>query len=184
MKKYIRISFLSLLLLLIANSGYGNIISTIVTYSDPLEIKTIGNYTYIYEDTSGKESITEVLGSKQFIKSNDKIPSLGITNSSFWIKFTIRNLTADNSILLNFDYPLATESKLFTISNGVIGDSVVINYNTSFYARKYKYQGYIYDLNILPGETKSFVLNIKSNIELLAPIYVGNREQINEQINK
>lgn len=57
-----------------------------VHFKETDKIIIIGNCIKIYEDTSNKLTLSDVLKINSFNSSKELIPNLGLSNSIFWIK--------------------------------------------------------------------------------------------------
>jgi two-component system NtrC family sensor kinase len=67
----------------------------------------IGNQVSILEDQTNSLSIKEVVDSDAFVLSDVPIPNLQLSKSDFWIRFSIKNESDQEQILLALEYPNA-----------------------------------------------------------------------------
>jgi hypothetical protein len=84
-----------------------------VIYNDSTNILNIGSKIFIYEDNTNKLNANQVFQQDKFIKSEQETPNLGITSSSYWIKFNVVNQSSKNNIILSLRNPLLDEVELY-----------------------------------------------------------------------
>src|SRR5690606_12516792 len=53
----------------------------------------IGKHLEILEDPEGAMSLEDVMASERFAHVNQQVINLGVSNSTFWIRFTVANQT-------------------------------------------------------------------------------------------
>jgi len=171
--------FLWILLTILSNSAFSK---NIIIYSNPDQNIKISNKVEILEDTEGKMPIEEIISSRDFKKSLEAIPNLQISSSTFWIKFEIKNNTKQDDIVLELQYPIIDEVTLYRLlptGNYSIEKS---GEYVPYYNRKYKYQDYIFDLNIPENETRTFIMKIKGSEQIQLPLTIGPSKGILESL--
>lgn len=132
------------------------------------------------EDPSGQMPVQAVVKSDQFRLTKHQIPNLGVSASAFWLKMTIRNQSAVDNLLLEVAYPLLDEVCLYKVgANGVI-DSTFLQERQSFFQRQYKYQNYLFNLSLNPGQTQTYYLRIKSGEQIIVPLIIGDLQSLSE----
>ena len=153
----------------------GNTVSPLTfIYSDTNEISVIGKYTEILEDSTNLLSVSDVLASKSFIKSNLEVPNLAVSNSSFWLKFNIKNISEKKSLLLDLSYPLMDLVELYTLNPDGTYKVTSMGDNKKFSERVYNHQHYLFDLIIPKNKSQSYLLKIKSTEQILVPLSIGS----------
>src|SRR4051812_4521758 len=80
-----------------------------VIVSDSTNNFLIGKSLWILEDKNDEYKFNDIIKSNEFIKSTYEVPNLSVSNSSFWIKFKVKNNTNSEILLLELDYPLMDE---------------------------------------------------------------------------
>lgn len=154
-----------------------------VCYSNTDVMSPIGgNALEVFEDKTNKLTAKEILTSAKF-KPNDKVvPNFGVSESSFWLKFHIKNTSNENRLVLNLSYPNLDEAELHII----LSDTLIttkMGKHIPYSQRKYNYPGYVFDLDLNTNETASLLIKIKSGGQIMAPIYVGSKTALFETIN-
>jgi signal transduction histidine kinase len=137
----------------------------------------ISKYVEIYEDSSGNKTIHDVLKSPHFIQSKEETPNMGLTRSTFWIRFSINNNSDKLALLLEIVYPLIRSCELFKIDNGV---TKVQGHDEKdpFSKRLVPYQNLVLNLDIKPGETYQYYLKIKGSNQVIIPLVVRDPQNL------
>ncbi len=149
-----------------------------IVYSDKTEILSIGEKVSLLEDSTNSLGVHEVMTSGTFVPSNQKVPNLGLSNSSFWVLFKIKNLSGDTQLLLELSLPTIDEVTLFSIlPNGGI-THVTVGESLPFYTRKYKEPNYLFDLDIPNDEVRSFLIKVKSKEYIQLPLAIGSTLEV------
>lgn len=145
-----------------------------ISFSDNEKSIDIGKDVWFIEDVTANLGIEEIIHSKNFIKSKQKVPTFWFTKSNIWMKFKIQNNSSKNDLLLSINSPLIDQVELYYLNKRNKYESINMGQNIDFDERKYKQPGYIYDLNIESGETKEFYLKLKSFDQIQVPLKVTN----------
>lgn len=139
-----------------------------------------GKYISVYEDQESNLEIKDVLKiNEDFFKPQKlTVPNLMLSKSVFWAKFNIKNTTPENTLLIEFDYPIIKEADLFSIDGyGKIsvqesGAKIPIS------KRQYQNAGFIYEVNIPQNTSKTFYLKIKNDQQIMLPLKIGYKKQV------
>ncbi|MCI5058875.1 MAG: SpoIIE family protein phosphatase [Flavobacteriales bacterium] len=135
----------------------------------------LSKYAEIYEDAESKYTIEHVLNKKaSFEIVKEEIPYLDFTTSTFWLKFSIVNESDDKqNLLLETARPLTNVVNLYEVS---WADRSVKSVQKNgdelpFAERPFAHQNMVFPISLEAGETKEYVLQLKSDGETLsAPI--------------
>ena len=145
---------------------YGNI--------DSKEVMIIpGTAMEMLEDTNSKLSFSEVMTSARFLPQTAENPNLGITNSTFWLRFSVQNTTGINGLLLALQQPMVDEASFFIQNSKGLYDSIGFGKNTDFFSRHYPYVDYLVDLDLHPGETRHVYIKVHSAAQMVLPFKAG-----------
>ncbi|SKB43988.1 sensor histidine kinase [Dyadobacter psychrophilus] len=148
----------------------------------------IGRHVEIFEDATNTRSFEQVLKEKNFVQSTDDTPNMGLSQSTFWIRFSIANKSASSLLYLELAHPLIHTCELFEISDGKINTEKYLE-NADFGDRNIKHQNLIFDLDIRPGQQKNYYLKVKGFNQVILPLIIRDQEnffeaaQIGETIN-
>lgn len=171
-------NFIPLIFLLLNNFySYSNVIEI----SSNTETVDISSSLLIYKDTSSLLSINEIFD-KPFVKHNQTVPNLGLSNSTFWVKITLKNLNPLENYLLEISVPTLDYIEYFSPDSNNKYNSILAGENLPFQQRKYQDPNYLFDIYIKQNETKTFYLKIKSNEGIQLPTKVGPKYSIINQI--
>lgn len=135
----------------------------------------------IFEDKSNKLGLGQVAHQK-FITSKSKVPNLGISKSTFWIKMVVSNQTTENLLLLDLSLPTIDFVKLYFPNNNGLFDSIEMGEHLSFSSRIYDDPDYLFDLKINSKDSKVFYLKICSKEGIQLPIKIGTQKSILTEI--
>jgi len=137
----------------------------------------IGKSVYILTDESNALSLTEVQRSEKFVKSTLDVPNLGVSRNTFWIKFTLRNLSGEDKLLLEFSQPFINQIILFSPQSNTY-QAQISGDDYPFYTRKYEYPNTVFEIDLPNGQTNTFYMKIKGDEQVLIPIRVGPPKRI------
>jgi two-component system NtrC family sensor kinase len=141
-----------------------------IYYYDKNKIVLIGDCIQILEDTTNVFKLKDVLLSSDFKYSKEPVPYLGVSSSSFWIKFKIKNCSNNDQLLLELANPIIDEVELYTIlNNGNYLETKMGEYKP-FYKRDYSHPSYVFNLNISKDTTLQFYLKLKCKEQLTLPL--------------
>ncbi|MCH8332233.1 MAG: hypothetical protein IH946_12835 [Bacteroidetes bacterium] len=154
----------------------------VVEYNDPTKSIMIGQYIDILEDHENNLTFTQVTKSDQFKRSDSKVPNLGVTSSSFWIKFKLKNNTNEDGLLLELGQPLMDEVEFYEIKDDGSFRTEIVGEHLEFSKREFNYPNYLFSCNISPGDEKTYILKVKSNEQILIPLKVGTHDIIKDSL--
>ncbi|MCE7063656.1 sensor histidine kinase [Dyadobacter sp. CY326] len=148
----------------------------------------IGKQLEIYEDRTNKLSFEEVRKEKGFVQSTDDTPNMGLSQSTFWVRFSIVNKTRRPALFLELAHPLIHTCELFEITGSHVKSEKYLE-TDDFDDRIIKHQNLVFNLNITPGDHKDYYLRVKGYNQVILPLIIRDQEnffesaQIGETIN-
>ncbi|HVV56559.1 MAG TPA: 7TM diverse intracellular signaling domain-containing protein [Mucilaginibacter sp.] len=167
------ISFVLLLVLLSAKV----FAQTPVVFSG--ENTILGKNVAILEDKNNTDDIKTVIASSKFVQSNSETPNLQLSKSSFWLKFTVRNESSSDHLILALNYPTLSVCDLYSPTN--TGFSVQqMSDRVKFRQRKYKNQNFLFDIYLAKDSTATYYLHVKSSEQMVLPLILGTAQHIDE----
>ena len=175
---------LLLVLLLIGFAGKGS--AGTVDYVNGSLI--IGKHIEIYEDKADTLTLPEIRKVQGFQKSTDEVPNIGLSQSTFWIRFSIRNKSASDMLYLELAHPSIHSCELYEISGNSVRTETY-DVTDPFSKRRIKHQNLVFRLNLGPDQEHSYYLKVKGSNQVILPLLVRDREvffeiaQIGETIN-
>ena len=133
----------------------------------------IGKNLEIAEDTSGIVDYKN-LANLRFKKNTDGTPNFGLSKSAWWVRFTIKNNTADSHLFLELSYPMIHSGELFATGNGT--DIVEkIKQEDTFFKRKVNHQNIVFRLSIDQGDSQTYYLRIQEETQIVLPMFVRSQ---------
>jgi signal transduction histidine kinase len=150
-----------------------------VAYSAQLHNIRIGRNVQILEDKNNTLTPEQVINSKDFVASTRAVPVLGISKSSFWLKFKVCNQTDLSALALELATPTLDSVKLYSFVGNAFSSLPTGEY-VPWYNRVYKSQNYIFNLYIPRNETRLFLLKISASDPIEVPLMLGTSQTIIE----
>lgn len=150
-------------------------------YSNPSDVLMLRGSFLILEDTTNQLRINEVITSDQFVQSEQKVPNLGVSNSTFWLKFQLRNMTDEEDLILELAYPIIDEIEFYTTTTQGQYTVQKMGENKPFQQRKYNHPNYLFNISIAKNETQTYFMKIVSKEQIMVPIQVGSSKAILEK---
>lgn len=177
---YIKIILLSTIFLL--KSYYAFTQKSTIIFKNTTRTISIGNYVSLLEDPSDSFHLQGVVASNKFKNSTSQFPNLGVSTSSFWVKFKIKNLSKKEKLVLEIAHPILDKIELYNPINEVKIHADVIGEHLLFSARKYPHPSYVFDLNIPINQTRTYLLKIKGSEQIMLPISVSTVDALYQSL--
>ena len=131
--------------------------------------KLIGTYLEIAEDSNNDFEFPNFPSDVKFVRSDAETPNLGLSKSTYWIKFTVRNLSDEPKIFLELAYPMLHSCELFSLDSGKIENRSILE-TYSFSEREVNHQSIVFKLLINKDSAKTFYLKIKGGRQVVLPL--------------
>ncbi len=145
-----------------------------IVFSNKNEILNIRESSIeILEDKENILSFSNVISSPDFKLNKVNVPNFGVSKSTFWLKFEIKNNSSYDNLLLNLDYPNLDEVELYTETKNKEFFVIKMGKHLPFFQRNYQYPSYIFDLKIPFNKIGIYYLKVRSGGQILTPIFVG-----------
>jgi signal transduction histidine kinase len=141
----------------------------------------LGTSIEVLNDSSRSLTFSDVLKSKKFVPNKDFTPNFGLSNSTFWLRFTILNNSDDDKVFLELANPRITSSVLYSQLNGQ-EQSEFISIDSSFNSRKIKHPNIVYELFIPRQIRTEYYLKIESNEQIVLPLTLRSETNFLEYI--
>jgi serine phosphatase RsbU (regulator of sigma subunit) len=144
----------------------------VITIDETLTIQPIGLHIEYLEDREGTLTLDDVRSEKlkgNWTASKDENPGFGITDSVYWVRFTVEN-TASRDIRFYFDqnFPQTDLVRLYVPENGAFriietGDS------KPFSERPVEHRSFVFPLTLKAGTGGTYYVMIRSAIMNIIP---------------
>jgi len=140
---------------------------------------SLAAHSYYFEDNSRTLSAQQVLEQNAFEFSGKQVLNFNVSNSNFWIKFSISNQSDFDRLLVNLAQSRLDEVEWFELDGkSRIEKSFSSAASKSFIDRNYKETSFVFDVDILPNETKSFLIKVHGNEQLTIPLFLGDEKSL------
>jgi len=149
-----------------------------VVLTSAQESYSIGDKVEILTDASSTLQVEDILSANEFQSASQSVPNLQISKSTFWVRFTVQNNSADENFLLNLAYPIIDSLWFYSPAGNnqfeveESGESVAIT------SRKYHNQNFIFDLYIPRGSEQTYLIKIRSGEQIMLPLTIGTPKAI------
>lgn len=121
--------------------------------------------------------LQKVASSNAFQPNTAEVANAGLRKHSVWFRFTIKNEGQAERLLLNLAYPRFEEVSLSVLQNGRFSTTSVRN-KQGFSKRPYDASGFIFDLHIPRGESRTYYLRVKGKEPIFLPLYLGSEKSV------
>jgi signal transduction histidine kinase len=143
-----------------------------ITYSGGSII--LGKYLQYAEDKDGRETFKTAARNLVFKQSSDESLNFGISNSTYWIKFSIVNQSASDSLFLEIDYPMLETLELFCST-----DSSVIGTFKRYDVYKHRainYHNIVFPIALRNGERKEYMIELRGKEQIVFPLILSDEK--------
>ena len=160
-----------------------------VILTDSPEEYPLGLHMEILEDKEKKWRIEDVTSpgfSKKFIKSNRENPNFGFTNSVYWARFKLKNISGMNEWLLEIGYPQLDRIELYIEQLSRLDktyDRFVVKKAGDFYPfkeREVKHQNFVFHLPVVFNKEQIFYIRIETGSSMQIPLTLWSSEAFAE----
>ncbi|TDQ82580.1 sensor histidine kinase [Sphingobacterium yanglingense] len=132
----------------------------------------IGKNISIFKDPTKQLTFEEVRSQPDLFKENkQEVPNLGVEDVNNWIRFSIKNESDIEDLIVNLSQANIDEVVFYSLRNGVV-DSLNVNSNVSSAKLAYPHQYFLFEVPLKKGEEITCYLRLLSNTQLSAPISI------------
>lgn len=142
----------------------------------------IGKYVSILKDSANKYDLQTVSKSTAFTPSTIETPNLQLSKSAFWLKFSVRNTSASDRLMLELDYPTLSACDFYYPENGRYQVQRLSD-TLPFSQRKHPNQNFLFDFKLAKDSTATYYLRVKSTEQMVLPLIVGTPAHIGQAIS-
>lgn len=144
-----------------------------------LHTALIAREIHYIEDRKGNLEFKDILHSDRFISYQKDIVDFKVSESTFWLKFTVVNVNNPNSILLEIIQPLLQDANFYYPDAGNHYQLIAAGQKYPFSFRKYRQSAnFIFDLVIKPGDEKTYFLKITGHQQVLVPLKIITKDSL------
>lgn len=176
---YLKVVLIFSLLLL---QGLRSLAEPIISFNQTGKVISIGRQVSILEDSSGQLTFEAAVKSTAYKPATTNVPNLGVSNSTFWVKFIVKNESENDRLLLELDQPTIDRATLYTIeADGRITEQAEGEFK-KYGERRYNNQNHVFDLHVQQGETHTYYLKVKSAEQMVLPMFIGDAKPVMESL--
>ncbi|MFD2554462.1 sensor histidine kinase [Sphingobacterium tabacisoli] len=136
------------------------------------EGRYIGKNIFIFKDPTKQLTFEEVRSQPDLFKENkQEVPNLGVEDVNNWIRFSIKNESDIEDLIVNLSQANIDEVVFYSLRNGVV-DSISINHRSNSGELAYPHQYFLFEVPLKKGEEITCYLRLLSNTQLSAPISI------------
>jgi hypothetical protein len=141
----------------------------------------IGKSVSILEDSKGSLDLQTVSKSGNFVPSASETPNLQLSKSAYWLRFSIRNKSSSDRLMLALEYPTLTGCDFYYPENGQYKVEKLSD-TANFRKRKYQHQDFLFDFKLPKDSAATYYLRVKSSEEMVLPLIVGTPAHVGESL--
>lgn len=176
MNKRISLLFFTFLLFKFAYS------QTPIVYNDAEFVQDIAEQAFYLEEGSNDNlTIEEVVNNTNFQPFQQKVPNLGTTNTTFWVKLIIKNETDVEDLVLQLAHPTIDYLDFYYQKPDGSYEVYRTGDRFKFSQRIYNHQNFIFNLSIPQNNVKEYFFKIKSGEQIILPIKLGKQKSVFEE---
>ncbi|MBX7220691.1 MAG: response regulator [Blastocatellia bacterium] len=136
------------------------------------------------------EEVATPTWDSRFVPNRQPIPNLGFSNSAFWLRVTVQNLTlARDEYVLELAFPRLTRVDFYQPQTaGESGERLKARFShqvsgaeIAFVQREVKHHNLIFNVHIKPREVKTLYLRVTARSALTFPLTLWSREALVEK---
>lgn len=176
--KVFRFTFLTFLVFLHIPMIGGDLVTLVM--NDEEKVYKIGNWAQIYEDNSGRLDVTDVISAKYHTKFQDidaNYPNLGVSRSTFWIRFKLKSTIDFRGFLFNIGYLFHDKLVMYEIVNGVPEQIFFSDIETGSISHEHhKRDRFAVPLDLRSGQEHEYYLSINDHEGISLFLEVSSEE--------
>ncbi len=177
MKKILSILNLFSLVVLVSVRCYGNVQNNEIGDSLVQELEM-----YLYEDVSGLLDLVSV-ESAEFELITETVPNLGVSGSTFWVRFSVLNNTGENGLLFQIENPSLDFVRLYWREESKVC-SQQFSDKQCFNERDIKSPFPSFVLSVQNQNVQEFYLQIRGKEQIQLPVFIGKKTVLMEHSSR
>ncbi|MBF0236576.1 MAG: GGDEF domain-containing protein [SAR324 cluster bacterium] len=148
--------------------------------------QSIGEYLELMEDPAGAWTIQEVSQTDRLLQFKPALtssPNLGLTNSTYWLRFKVR-FQHNQSLVLEISYPFLDYVDLFVPQTNGTFEKYQTGDQMPFSHRQIEHRFLLFHLEGQAGEEISYYLRVQTAGAMTIPVKLWSPEAFTEKVNK
>lgn len=144
----------------------------VISFSKENNGKYIGKNISILKDDTRQLTFEDILQRKnEFISSHEKVPNLGVDGSNNWIRFSVKNVSDIEDIIINLSQSNIDEIVFYWVRNGIV-DSVNARTKDRWNDFEFPHRYNLFKVSLQKGEETECYLKLFSHTQISAPISI------------
>ena len=153
-----------------------------VSLSSTEKLKSIGQYLYIYQDSTNALSFQEISSpsfQSHFVKSEKEVPDFGISDRTVWVRLTIRN-TSPSFIkdYIEIAFPTLDEVTYYHRSGGGTWHTYFGSDRIAFNERLVLHKNLVFPLLVEPKKVETVFFKIKNKGSIILPVNITPQSEL------
>lgn len=140
----------------------------------------IGDKLEILTDSASALSLEEAMKSTEFRRSTDEFPNLGTTSYSYWVRFSLKNVTSGKTAGIQLTQAMTDYLDFYELHGDTIKRVNFTGHKRPFNNRYLRNQTFIYQIPFHAGEVRTIYFRVQSGKQLMLPVYLGTIERVLE----
>ena len=154
-----------------------------ISINSQLDKSYIGNSVYVFKDASANLSFKQIKENPSLFKPSAlKVPNLGISHDTNWIKFELFNDSDLDEVVLTLSNPIIDQVSLYIVRTNRT-DSVYTNNFTPIKNRSFDHQFYLFNIPLKSKESVLCYLKLNSNQQILAPLTINSPQKTLSEVS-
>lgn len=162
--------------------GLARVADTVVVFTDAASLLRIDHNVFVYQDSTNQQRIDQV-AEFPFKKQDQRIPNLGITNSTVWVKLHLLNATEDSLLYLTVQQPSIDQICLYRADGAGYRESC-LGETKPYHERFVDNPAYTFPINLKKGEAQIYYLSVRSKDQIQLPILLGTTTTVFEAYSR
>lgn len=148
-----------------------------IIYSKAEKLLQIEHGISIFVDDTGKLPFSNITDQK-FEITNDKVPNLGITKSTIWVKLSIHNRSNLEKLFLMVEQPSIDKIELYNKDESGKWNKISLGEYKKYHERIINNPNYVFPVDIPLNKISVIYLSISSKDQIQLPIFLGTEQSI------
>jgi len=133
---------------------------------------SIGRQLVVLTDSTGNLSPEQALVADGYVPSDQDVPNLQVTSAAYWLRFTIRNGSAGNVLVLSVPYAEIDEVDLFTVEQGGLERIAHTGRSREWRERTPEGAEYTFEITVPIGGEQEYLIRVRGFKPIHVPIHL------------
>jgi len=181
-----KIFFIITILLIYSIFGFNSTLQGKTIFLDCEKSYPLGMQIDILEDPGSSLTIDQVQKKKnstKFYQSNSLVPSFGFTDSTYWVRFSVKNQCSEKKWLLELSYALMDNITLYRPSSNIEKNfkEQKAGYSILFKQRDIKHRFFVFKLDLPLNKKSTFYMRFKNTDRMIIPLTLWDEDHFHQK---